>query len=99
MTNGRQATTPQGDTRGTRKVRTGLVVSDKMQKTVVVAIERRSAPMRFIVPSATREGPNRISSRVPTAPNSMAPTWKRTLRSRFGGSGIERTNLCSEGLE
>jgi small subunit ribosomal protein S17 len=27
--------------RGTRKVRTGRVVSDKMQKTVVVAIERR----------------------------------------------------------
>jgi small subunit ribosomal protein S17 len=27
--------------RGTRKTRTGLVVSDKMQKTVVVAIERR----------------------------------------------------------
>ena len=41
MTNGRQATTPQGETRGTRKVRTGLVVSDKMQKTVVVAITRR----------------------------------------------------------
>ena len=29
------------ETRGTRKTRTGLVVSDKMQKTVVVAIERR----------------------------------------------------------
>jgi small subunit ribosomal protein S17 len=28
-------------TRSARKVRTGLVVSDKMQKTVVVAIERR----------------------------------------------------------
>jgi small subunit ribosomal protein S17 len=27
--------------RGTRKTRIGLVVSDKMQKTVVVAIERR----------------------------------------------------------
>src|SRR5947209_20343777 len=27
--------------RGTRKTRQGLVVSDKMQKTVVVAIERR----------------------------------------------------------
>lgn len=27
--------------RGTRKTRTGLVVSDKMTKTVVVAIERR----------------------------------------------------------
>ena len=29
--------------RGTRKVRTGTVVSDKMQKTVVVAIQRRVA--------------------------------------------------------
>ena len=29
------------DQRGTRKVRVGRVVSDKMQKTVVVAIERR----------------------------------------------------------
>ena len=28
-------------TRGTRKSRIGIVVSDKMQKTVVVAIERR----------------------------------------------------------
>jgi small subunit ribosomal protein S17 len=28
-------------TRGTRKTRVGVVVSDKMQKTVVVAIERR----------------------------------------------------------
>ena len=28
----------------------------------MVAIERRSAPIRFIVPSATREGPKRISS-------------------------------------
>jgi small subunit ribosomal protein S17 len=27
--------------RGTRKTRTGIVVSDKMEKTVVVAIERR----------------------------------------------------------
>ena len=35
-------TTEQNATeRGTRKTRTGLVVSDKMQKTVVVAIERR----------------------------------------------------------
>ncbi len=32
-----QAATP----RNARKTRTGLVVSDKMQKTVVVAIERR----------------------------------------------------------
>ena len=31
--------TPQS--RGTRKVRDGMVVSDKMQKTVVVALERR----------------------------------------------------------
>jgi small subunit ribosomal protein S17 len=29
------------ESRPTRKTRTGLVVSDKMQKTVVVAIERR----------------------------------------------------------
>ena len=37
-------TTEQNATeRGTRKTRTGLVVSDKMQKTVVVAIERRVA--------------------------------------------------------
>ena len=28
-------------TRGSRKTRVGLVVSDKMQKTVVVAVERR----------------------------------------------------------
>jgi len=34
--------TPAGTTeRGSRKVRTGTVVSDKMQKTVVVAIQRR----------------------------------------------------------
>jgi small subunit ribosomal protein S17 len=36
MTNEQQTTA-----RGARKSRTGLVVSDKMQKTVVVAIERR----------------------------------------------------------
>jgi small subunit ribosomal protein S17 len=34
-------TNAQTEARGTRKTRTGLVVSDKMQKTVVVAIERR----------------------------------------------------------
>ena len=34
-------TTNAAQDRGTRKTRTGLVVSDKMQKTVVVAIERR----------------------------------------------------------
>ena len=31
----------RADTRGTRKSRVGVVVSDKMQKTVVVALERR----------------------------------------------------------
>ena len=31
------------ETRGNRKVRQGLVVSDKMDKTVVVAVERRVA--------------------------------------------------------
>ena len=34
-------TNEQADVRNARKTRTGLVVSDKMQKTVVVAIERR----------------------------------------------------------
>jgi small subunit ribosomal protein S17 len=33
--------TPATAERGSRKVRTGTVVSDKMQKTVVVAIQRR----------------------------------------------------------
>jgi small subunit ribosomal protein S17 len=37
MTNQQQ----QAAARGARKSRTGLVVSDKMEKTVVVAIERR----------------------------------------------------------
>src|SRR5256885_13789547 len=32
---------PSAKERGTRKTRLGIVVSDKMQKTVVVAIERR----------------------------------------------------------
>ena len=37
-------TKPQGTaTRGRRKARTGVVVSDKMQKTVVVMLERRLA--------------------------------------------------------
>jgi small subunit ribosomal protein S17 len=35
--------TPAHAERGSRKVRTGTVVSDKMQKTVVVAIQRRVA--------------------------------------------------------
>ena len=40
MTNG--ASSSNGtETRNARKVRTGTVVSDKMEKTVVVAIERR----------------------------------------------------------
>ena len=34
-------TNTEATERGTRKTRTGRVVSDKMQKTVVVAIERR----------------------------------------------------------
>lgn len=34
-------TNTQATDRGTRKTRVGRVVSDKMQKTVVVAIERR----------------------------------------------------------
>ena len=33
--------TPRGAERASRKTRTGTVVSDKMEKTVVVAIERR----------------------------------------------------------
>ena len=40
-TNGTAATGASTEARGARKVRTGQVVSDKMQKTVVVAIERR----------------------------------------------------------
>ena len=34
-------TTPAAEKRGSRKTRVGLVVSDKMQKTVVVAVDRR----------------------------------------------------------
>ena len=37
----------QAAKRGARKVRTGLVVSDKMQKTVVVRLERRFAHPRY----------------------------------------------------
>ena len=36
-----EMTNQQTDARNARKTRTGLVVSDKMEKTVVVAIERR----------------------------------------------------------
>ena len=35
------STAQQADARGTRKTREGLVVSDKMDKTVVVAVEDR----------------------------------------------------------
>ena len=43
MTTNQQTTTSAGarPARSARKVRTGTVVSDKMQKTVVVAIDRR----------------------------------------------------------
>ena len=41
MTNSNPGNTRATDDRNKRKTRTGLVVSDKMQKTVVVAIERR----------------------------------------------------------
>ncbi len=40
MNNG-AASANETETRNARKVRTGTVVSDKMEKTVVVAIERR----------------------------------------------------------
>jgi small subunit ribosomal protein S17 len=40
-TNGMESTTTSEQTRGFRKVREGLVVSDKMDKTVVVAVEDR----------------------------------------------------------
>ena len=45
MTTNQQGDTSAGarEARNARKVRTGTVVSDKMQKTVVVAIERRVA--------------------------------------------------------
>jgi len=41
MTNSNSSTKAGAEQRATRKTRTGLVVSDKMQKTVVVEIERR----------------------------------------------------------
>lgn len=40
-------TSDQAAARGARKVRTGVVVSDKMQKTVVVRLERRFAHPRY----------------------------------------------------
>jgi small subunit ribosomal protein S17 len=39
--NGVPAKAGRGAARGSRKTRVGVVVSDKMQKTVVVAVERR----------------------------------------------------------
>jgi len=41
MSTGTAREKPQNATRGSRKVREGLVVSDKMDKTVVVAVEDR----------------------------------------------------------
>jgi small subunit ribosomal protein S17 len=40
-------TTETSETRKRRKTRMGIVVSDKMQKTVVVAIERRVAHPQY----------------------------------------------------
>jgi small subunit ribosomal protein S17 len=39
--NGEPGAAPGGDSRKSRKTRVGVVVGDKMQKTVVVALERR----------------------------------------------------------
>lgn len=39
--------TPQAPTRGFRKTREGIVVSDKMQKTIVVALEDRVKHPRY----------------------------------------------------
>ena len=41
MTNTKGTTGTSADERNSRKTRTGVVVSDKMQKTVVVAVEDR----------------------------------------------------------
>src|SRR5215213_2714560 len=41
MTTNQQSDTSSREARNARKMRTGTVVSDKMQKTVVVAIDRR----------------------------------------------------------
>ena len=41
VNNGTTAETASQKARGARKTRVGIVVSDKMQKTVVVAIDRR----------------------------------------------------------
>jgi small subunit ribosomal protein S17 len=46
MGNGAPAS-PASRPRGARKVRVGVVVSDKMQKTVVVRIDRRVAHARY----------------------------------------------------
>ena len=39
-------------TKGSRKVRTGYVVSDKMQKTIVVELEDRKQHALLVKPSA-----------------------------------------------
>ena len=45
----------------------------------MVAIARRSAPMKFIEPSETREGPQRISCSEPTV-----PTWNYVAVHAYG---------------
>jgi small subunit ribosomal protein S17 len=47
MTTNESATAPAAPARNTRKVRQGIVVSDKMAKTVVVRLERRFAHPRY----------------------------------------------------
>jgi small subunit ribosomal protein S17 len=44
---GQAAEAKAGDKRGHRKVRTGVVVSDKMDKTVVVSIQRTKMHTRY----------------------------------------------------
>ena len=60
-----------------------------------VAIVRRSAPIRFIEPSGTVDGPCRICSRVP-----IVPTWTRRPAGSRGGwprspSGKPRPGACA----
>ena len=47
MTNNSETTSTGAEKRNARKTRVGIVVSDKMQKTVVVAIERRVAHPQY----------------------------------------------------
>ena len=46
-TSGGRKTPPQEKARGERKVREGLVVSDKMNKTIVVSLEDRKKHPRY----------------------------------------------------